>query len=698
MFATVPDAVSLFFQPGTLLILVIALVVGMATSILPGIGTVLTIALLMSFTFAMEPHVGIMFLVVLIGAGGFSGAMTSILINVPGETQNAATLLDGYPMSQQGRAGEAIGAAAVASALGAALGVVVLVASIPFMRSLILAFGPPEMFAMTVAGIALISVIAKGNPIKGLVAGMVGMAIGFIGTPQAFGGQRFTFGFPQVYEGIPLVPLIIGLFAIPEVYELLRKNRPVSQTGKLVAGGIRRGMVSVLRHPVTLVRSSVIGTGVGIIPGVGASVAPWIAYFVEKQRSSDPDSFGNGNVLGVIAPEASNDSKDGGAMMPLLAFGIPGSLAWALVLSAFLFHNILPGQRLFQGNMELVWLMIFALLFANFGTSIVGLALANVLIKITLVPAVVLAPIVMVLAMVGSFASHRALFSVGVAVVVGFIAIGMERANYPRPPVLIAFVLFPMVERYFQQSLQISRGSYEFFLRPITFGILLVIVATLAYPFVKGGITTIRRRRRERGGEVPAERVPVSTAGGGTPTTAGDGGLERAPEETPTAATVLKDQTGRRVSPVAGVLVGGLFLAMAVTFLALSGDLNPNAARFPRIVLTPMVGLLAVLVVMDARRLVVARQEGLPIAVEREQFSDLWVAGWLVLLPVLMILIGMVPGAGVYVLLARLFYDRTPFSLPKLRMGLILGLGTSFGIHAIFTRYLRVRLLEGFFL
>jgi len=689
MFSTFPDALSQFFVPTTLLTLAVALVLGMATSVLPGIGTVLTISLLIGFTFTMDPYVGVMFLVVLIGAGGFSGAITSILINVPGEAQNAATLLDGYPMSRQGRAGEAIGAAAVASALGAAAGVGVLIAFIPLMRPLILAFGPSELFALTLAGIAMIAVLSKGSAGKGLAAGMIGMLLGFIGTPQAFGGQRFTFGVPQLFDGVPLVPLIIGLFAFPEVYNLLQKNRPISTTGRLVPGGLRRGAVSVLRNPITLLRSSLIGTAVGIVPGVGGSVAPWIAYSVEKQASDDPDSFGKGNVLGVIAPEASNDSKDGGAMMPLLAFGIPGSLAWTLVLSSFSFHGILPGQRLFQNDMDLIWLMIFALLFANFGSSIIGLALANFFIRVTLIPPIALAPVVLVLAIIGSFASYRAIFAVGVTLVIGFIAIGMDRAGYPRPPVLIAFVLFPMVERYFHQSLQISRGSYTFLLEPITFGFLAIMAFVALSPLIKAAI---RRFRGPRAG-APDVATPGATDDGPAPGTTPDATQVGS---APLRVLVKKEEVA--TSPVSGALIGLLFLALSLVFFVQLPELREAAARFPRLVLVAVIPTLAALILGDVRRFVRSRAEGAPVRPPRDGFPDLWVASWTMVLPISMVLFGMVFGAGVFVTLVRLLFDRTEVTYRKVRASVLLGAGTTIGVYLIFTQYLRVRLLNGIFL
>lgn len=679
MLAAFPEALSQFLVPATLLTLLFALLIGMATSVLPGIGTVLTISLLLGFTFSMDPYVGIMFLVVLIGAGGFSGAITAILINVPGEAQNAASLLDGYPMSRQGRAGEAIGAAAVASALGAAIGVFALIAVIPLMRPLILAFGPSELFALTLAGIAMIAVLSRGNAAKGLTAGLIGMAIGFIGTPQAFGGQRFTFGIPQLFEGVPLVPLIIGLFAFPEVFKLLQTNRPISRTGSLAPGGLRAGALAAVRNPLTLIRSSLLGVGVGIVPGVGGAVSPWIAYSVEKQSSRDPDSFGQGNVLGVIAPEASNDSKDGGAMMPLLAFGIPGSLAWAIVLSSFSFHGILPGQRLFQNNLDLVWLMIMALLFANFGSSIVGLLLANLLIKVTLIPPVVLAPIVLVLAMIGSFASYRAIFAIGVTVIVGLLAVGMDRAGYPRPPVLIAFVLFPMVERYFHQSLQVARGSYDFLLNPITFGFLLVMVLVSLSPAVRMLVRRVRSRRA-------TTLVPIDTKNQGLAVEGPDN------NETRPGPGWSSDDA---VNPISGVLVGAVFLVGAVVLYLQLPLVREAAARFPRVVLLVLIPLLAALVVSDLRSAVVRLGRKHSERVPKEGFSDTWVLGWTLLLPLMMYLFGMVIGAGIYVGLVRIFFEGKGFEVRTLLPALLLAGGTSVFVHLVFAQYLNVRLLTG---
>ena len=273
---------------------------------------------------------------------------------------NAATTLDGYPLARQGRAGEAIGASATASALGALFGLLILAVSLPFLRQIILVFGPPELFAFSIAGIVLIGTVSTGSRLKGLIAGAGGLMLGTVGYNLVSGEVRYTFSVVPLYDGLPLVAAIVGLFALPELFKLMRTNQSVSETGEVIAGGVSKGIRAVLARPGLLLRSSAMGTVIGLVPGVGSSVASWVAYFSARNASNNPGSFGRGNIEGVIAPDAAIDSKEGGSMMPLLALGIPGSLSTAILLSAFFLHGINPGQQLFRNEMPLIWSIISA--------------------------------------------------------------------------------------------------------------------------------------------------------------------------------------------------------------------------------------------------------------------------------------------------------------------------------------------------
>src|SRR5688572_9774106 len=295
MFEGAATAFGLVIAPKALLLLAFATAIGSAAAILPGISPPTMMALLLPITFGMEKYEAFMFLVALMAASGFAGSMTSILLNVPGDGINAATCLDGFPLARQGKAGVAIGASATASGLGALFGLILLVASLPFIRNLILAFSPPEFFALSIAGIALIATVSTQAPLKGLIAGLLGMVFGFVGVNMVVGGTSYTFGLLELQDGIELVPALIGLFALPELFQLLRKDESVSQQGFAVRGGVWQGILEVFRRPLLFFRSAAIGTLLGLIPGVGATVASWVSYFAAVNGSKDPSSFGKGN-------------------------------------------------------------------------------------------------------------------------------------------------------------------------------------------------------------------------------------------------------------------------------------------------------------------------------------------------------------------------------------------------------------------
>jgi putative tricarboxylic transport membrane protein len=263
----------------------LAVVIGLAADILPGVSAVTMMALLLPVIFGMDKYDALLFLAALMAAGGFAGSITSILLNVPGDGINAATTLDGYPMARAGKAGVAIGASATASGLGALIGIAVLALALPVVREIVLAFSPPEFFALAIAGIALVATVSAKSPLKGITAGMLGMALGFIGISIALGGTRYTFGFTPLQDGIALIPAVIGLFALPEMFELLRRNEAVSREGIVVRGGVWEGVKEVLRRPGVLIRSSLIGSTIGMLPGVGGSVAWWVAYFAAERTS-----------------------------------------------------------------------------------------------------------------------------------------------------------------------------------------------------------------------------------------------------------------------------------------------------------------------------------------------------------------------------------------------------------------------------
>ena len=319
MFEGIGEGLGDLMTGSGLAAVLVGTLIGTVVALIPGIGTTMAMALILPVTFGMDRVDAMILLVAVMGASGFAGSITAILFNVPGTAVNAATCLDGYPLARQGKAGVAIGASSAASGLGALFGIAVLIVALPIVRSVVLVFGPPEFFAFTVMGVAMIASVSAQSPLKGAISGLLGMALGMVGTSLLTPFPRYTFDVLQLADGFRLVPALIGLFAIPELYDLAQRGRTISEFTP-VKGGVWQGVREVLKRPLLLLRSSVLGTGIGILPGVGAAVATWVAYFAAVRWSKDPDSFGKGNIEGVIAPEAAIDAKEGGSLLTVLAF------------------------------------------------------------------------------------------------------------------------------------------------------------------------------------------------------------------------------------------------------------------------------------------------------------------------------------------------------------------------------------------
>ena len=458
-------------------------IVGMIVGIIPGLGGASTIALLLPFTFPMSPALAMTFLLPIAGSSTFAGSLSAILLNMPGESVNAATTLDGFPLAQQGRAGEAIGASATASALGALFGLVILVIALPLLRPFILLFGPAEFFALAVMGLVLIATVSAGATINGLIAGAIGMFIGMIGYNVVVGGSRFTFDIPELWEGFKLIPTLIGVFAVAETIRLLVRRTSVAGTHIVAKGGTVKGIMSIFNNLGVFVRSSAIGTFIGVIPGVGGAVACWVGYAQAAKSAKPPRMFGKGDIRGVIGPEAANDAKDGGALIPTLILGIPGSATMAVLLGGFLVHGIIPGRGMMEENLHITWIIILALVYSNVMTSVIGVAFANQLVKVTYVPIELLAPFTIALAFTGAFIGQGSIIGLLIAAGMGVLGYIMVRCNLPRAPLVIGLMLAPIAERGFHQALQISRGTYSiFYQRPITLIFLLIALLSVMSP------------------------------------------------------------------------------------------------------------------------------------------------------------------------------------------------------------------------
>lgn len=686
MFNGLSEALPHLFSLQAIVLVLIGLTIGTAAAILPGVSASTMMVLLLPLTFTMDKYQAFMFLVSLMGSAGFAGSMTSILINVPGDGINAATCLDGYPLARQGKAGVAIGASATSSGLGMIFGMGVLILTLPIIGQVILAFGPPEFFALSILGISLIGAISTRSPIKGMIAGLLGMMMGFIGDNQIVGGTRYTFGQLELSDGLALGPALIGLFALPELYDLLRSNQTISQSGITVKGGVWEGIMEVLRRPALFFRSSMLGTVMGLMPGVGQSVASWVSYYMAVGMSKDPESFGRGNIDGVIAPEATIDAKEAASLLPVLVFGLPGGVTTVILLSAFQIHGVVPGQPLLRDEMPLVWTMILTMLVCSVSTSILGFMFAAPMVRITLVPVAILVPVIYVLGLTGSFADQGKLYGVLLAVAFGILGIVMAEFDYGRAPLLLGMVLAPLAEKNWVQAVQLNRGSYEFLLRPITLGLLLVTAIAIAYPIVRRW----RASRRE-----PSE-VTGQAAAGQPDESVTEAAFEAPAVIAPAGAPVDHKHAGASLGELVFVVA---LLLVTIVFIRQAFGFSPAARQMPLMVEIPMLGLLLWHGYLLARvwlRHRAAHSGVAAPAAEADGMRSVWVVlGWLLLLPALMLVVGIVPAGLIYTVALGLFFARAELSRSRTIWAVSTAVVMSGLIYYVFELILGVRLYPG---
>jgi len=472
-------------DPTTLLWMIVGVVLGLMFGAMPGLGGTTFMAILVPLTFSMTSQQAIALLIGGHSAIMFGGSISAILINTPGTGQNVATTFDGYPLTQQGRAGEALGASATASAMGGIVGALVLVGFLPILRKVVLAFGPPEFFMMCLFGICVLASISKGSLLKGLIAMVVGLLLSFIGMDIMTGETRCTFGILYLWDGINFIPAIIGLFAIAEAMDLAMKGGTIAKIKDIsrVGRGVGKGVKAVFKHWFLTVRSAIFGTIIGIIPGMGGTIANVFAYSQAAATSKHPEKFGTGVIEGVIAPEAANDAKDGGALVPTLAFGIPGSEAMAILLGAFLIHGLVPGPEMLTKHLDLTFLMVFAIIFGGIIGACIGLSVASRLALLTRLPVSILAPLILVISSVGVFGADYKLGDVFLAFIFGFLGYEMKKFGYSRAVLVIALILGEIIERNFHLATRLY-GPYFFLVRPIALGLTIALILTLFVPFL----------------------------------------------------------------------------------------------------------------------------------------------------------------------------------------------------------------------
>ena len=476
-------AASDIFTLRTMMFLQLGVFAGLIVGVIPGLGGTTALAILMPLTFGMEPIDAFAMAGGIMGSVGAGGAITAILINAPGTAPNAATCLDGYPMARQGRAAEALGATSTASPLGGLFGMVTLLMVLPFAKELVLMFRPPEFFLLAVFGLITIGLSDTTNMVRGLITSFAGLMLAFVGYDSVSGGDRFTFGSDYLWDGIPLVPSLIGLFALTEMIRLsISGNSVAADTDSVHLDGVMRGVWATFRHWKVVLRGSIIGTIIGAVPGAGGTIATFISYSSTKNADPHPETFGTGRIEGVIAPEAANNAKDSGALLPTLAFGIPGSSEMAVFLGILVLHGMQPGPTMLLEHEREIYGLIIALTLSAISSSVLALLLIRWLALITLVKGQILAPIVIITSLVGAYAIDSRPGDVMVTALMGVVGYLMVRFHYPRLPLVIALVLGETAERGYMQSMMIGHGNWKIFVSsPVSIIMVLLIVVSLLW-------------------------------------------------------------------------------------------------------------------------------------------------------------------------------------------------------------------------
>jgi putative tricarboxylic transport membrane protein len=479
--------------PTNLLFVLIGVLVGQVIGALPGIGPSLGMVLLLPISFGLEPTTAIVMLAGIMYGAMYGGTLTSVLINVPGESSGVMTTVEGYRLARQGKAGVALSVAAVGSFIAGIGGVVVLVFAAAAISEFALRFSSPEYFLLAALGIIAGATLGVGSPLKALMVAVFGLMLALVGTDPILGTSRLTFGRIELLDGIDFLPVAIGVFGIAEVLASFEKSK-VLEPLKMRLREMWPTRQEWASCGQAIMRGSGIGFILGLLPGVGPTAATFIAYAAERRFSKHPERFGHGALDAVASCESANNSAVTGGLVPLLTLGIPGSGLTAVLLAAFTLHGIRPGPLLMTQQPDLVWGLIASMVVGNAILLILNLPLAPVFASLLRVPYAYLAPGILVLSLIGSYAATLSFFMVGMTIVFGVIGYFMIKAELPRPPLILALVLAPIMESSLRQSLILSQGSPAIFVtRPISAVLLIAVVFSLLWPLIRLGLRYSRR-------------------------------------------------------------------------------------------------------------------------------------------------------------------------------------------------------------
>ncbi|HBK79219.1 MAG TPA: hypothetical protein DDZ83_05965, partial [Nitrospinae bacterium] len=552
-------------------LMLLGITVGFGVGILPGLGGPTTLALMLPFIFRMTPVEAFSFLLGMVSVTATTGDITSILFGVPGEGTAAATIVDGHPMAKRGEAGRALGAALMSSLVGAVIGAFALGLAIPIVQPLVLSIGSPELFMFAMLGTTMIASLSGGTPLKGLIAGCLGFLLATVGIEASGATERYTFEQLFLWDGIGLLPVTLGLFAIPETIALAISGTAIAQRdiGKL--GGVMEGVKDTFRHWWLVIRCSIIGTYIGIIPGMGGSVSQWAAYAHAVQSMKNKEDAGTGAIEGVLGPGAANNATLGGALVPTVAFGVPGSLSTAILLGAFIIQGLVPGPPMLipeaqGGHLSLTFSMVWIIVVSNIITVAVCFLFLNQLAKLTFVRGNLLIPFILFLIYLGSFAEKNAFEDMLITLIFGGLGWAMVRMDWPRPPLLLGLVLGPLAEN--RLFLSIDSYGAAWIGRPGVLILFALMLTGIFYPAFQAW-----RFRRKIADTYPSMSSP--------------------PKE-------KEEFQGDNSRGLNNKFLFGVFLSVfIVAALWLSQDFESRAALFPQIIGIPALLMVLVQVSLD---------------------------------------------------------------------------------------------------
>ena len=484
---------SVALAPANLLLAFLGSAIGTLIGVLPGIGPSAGAALLIPLTFNMEPTGAIIMLTALFYGTQYGGTITSVLLNVPGEAASAITCLDGHAMAKQGRAGTALSLAAIGSFIGGLFATLCLVVAAIPLTKMALQFGPVESFALLTVGLSLMMGLAGKSIIKALMMGVLGLLLSMVGLDPVRGMPRFTFGRLELMDGIGFIPIIMGIFGLAEVLSNAEDGFSTMKLAKMSSLFPTKQDLKDSAGPI--VRGSLIGTGLGLIPGMTGSAASFLSYIAEKKASKTPEKFGTGMVQGVVGPETANNAHANGALIPLFTLGIPSSPTVAVIMGAFMMHGLIPGPFLFQEHPDIAWGVIASFVIGNLMLLILNLPLIGIWVKILKIPYGLLFAIILAFMIIGSYSVNNSVFEIGIMVVFGLFAYFLRKMDFPMAPLVLTLILGPQMERALRQSLEISQGSFAIFietpLAAVLFAISAVILIAPAFKIFRKGKNSI---------------------------------------------------------------------------------------------------------------------------------------------------------------------------------------------------------------